>query len=55
VDVDFLIDDSPRNYDEWVAHGRAEHMFVLFNRPYNKSCPASRRIDSLTDAIRIIN
>ena len=54
VDIDFLIDDSPKNYAKWVAAGRDEKEFILFDRPYNQDCPASNRIYKLSDAIKIL-
>ena len=53
MDIDFLIDDSPKNYEKWVAAGRDEKEYILFDRPYNQACPASNRIYKLSDAIEI--
>lgn len=53
VDIDFLIDDSPKNYEKWVAAGRDEKEYILFDRPYNQDCTASNRIYKLSDAIEI--
>ncbi len=54
VDIDFLIDDSPKNYDKWINNGREESSFILFNRPYNSECPATNKINKLSDAISIL-
>ena len=54
VDIDYLIDDSPKNYDKWVEAGRDEKTFILFNRPYNQNCPATNRINKLSDVINIL-
>jgi 5'(3')-deoxyribonucleotidase len=53
VDIDFLIDDSPKNYEKWVAAGRDEKEYILFDRPYNQDCLASNRIYKLSDVIEI--
>jgi 5'(3')-deoxyribonucleotidase len=54
IDIDYLIDDSPKNYTKWVEAGRDEKAFILFNRPYNEDCPATNRIDKLSDLISIL-
>jgi len=54
TDIDCLIDDSPGNYDKWVKAGRDEKAYILFDRPYNKECPATNRIYKLSDAIEIL-
>ena len=54
LDIDVLIDDSPKNYEKWVKSGRTESDFILFDRPYNQSCPASSRIYKLSDAVTIL-
>jgi 5'(3')-deoxyribonucleotidase len=54
VDIDFLIDDSPKNYEKWVKAGRDEKEYILFDRPYNQDCPATNRIYKLSDAIEIL-
>jgi 5'(3')-deoxyribonucleotidase len=54
IDIDYLIDDSPKNYDKWVKAGRDETTFILFDRPYNQDCPATNRISKLSDLINIL-
>jgi 5'(3')-deoxyribonucleotidase len=54
VDIDYLIDDSPKNYDKWIKNERDESSFILFNRPYNTECSATNRINKLSDAISIL-
>lgn len=54
VDIDLLIDDSPKNYSKWVDAGRDEKDFILFDRPYNQDCPATNRIYKLSDLIEIL-
>jgi 5'(3')-deoxyribonucleotidase len=52
--IDYLIDDSPRNYEKWVASGRDEKEYILFDRPYNQHIEATNRIYKLSDAIEIL-
>jgi 5'(3')-deoxyribonucleotidase len=54
VDIDYLVDDSPKNYEKWVAAGRDEKAYILFDRPYNQDCPATNRIYKLSDLIEIL-
>lgn len=54
LNIDILIDDSPKNYTKWVEYGRTESDFILFDRPYNQECTATNRIYSLSDAIEIL-
>jgi 5'(3')-deoxyribonucleotidase len=54
IDIDYLIDDSPKNYDKWVKAGRDETTFILIDRPYNQHCPATNRISKLSDLINIL-
>jgi 5'(3')-deoxyribonucleotidase len=54
VNIDFLIDDSPKNYQKWVDAGRNETHFILFDRPYNKHIEATHRITKLSEAIDIL-
>lgn len=54
IDIDMMVDDSPKNYDKWVKSGRDESTFILFDRPYNQDCPATNRISKLSDLINIL-
>ena len=49
--IDYLIDDSGKNYEDWIKSGRREECFILVNRPWNRDCKASRVIDSLDESI----
>lgn len=49
--IDFLIDDSPKNYDKWVKAGRKPINFLLMDRDYNKDVKAPTRVTSLVDSI----
>lgn len=54
LNIDYLIDDSPKNYEKWVNAGRDETKYILFDRPYNQQCPATNRIKTLSEAISIL-
>jgi 5'(3')-deoxyribonucleotidase len=54
VDIDILIDDSPKNYEKWVEAGRDETAYILFDRPYNQDVLATNRIYKLSDLIEIL-
>jgi 5'(3')-deoxyribonucleotidase len=54
IDVDILIDDSPKNYEKWVDAGRDESSYILFDRSYNQEVPATNRIYKLSDLIEIL-
>ena len=53
LDIDWLIDDSPKNYDKWIKAGRREDRYIMFNTPANQKAPATHRIHKLSDAIEI--
>jgi 5'(3')-deoxyribonucleotidase len=54
VNIDILVDDSPKNYEKWVESGRDETSYILFDRPYNQEVPATNRIYKLSDLIEIL-
>jgi len=54
VNIDILVDDSPKNYTKWVEAGRDEKSYILFDRPYNQDVPATNRIYKLSDLIEIL-
>jgi len=54
LDIDILVDDSPKNYTKWVEAGRDEKSYILFDRPYNQDCLATNRIYKLSDLINIL-
>ena len=54
LDLDILVDDSPKNYTKWVEAGRDEKSYILFDRPYNQDCPATNRIYKLSDLINLL-
>ena len=55
VDIDYLIDDSPQNYQKWVDSGRDTEAFVLFDATYNQDISAKSRIKELSEFIEVFN
>jgi 5'(3')-deoxyribonucleotidase len=54
VDVDYLIDDSPANYNYWKDGRQDEDGFILLDRPYNQKIKPTHRVFDLRGAERII-
>lgn len=54
TDIDFLIDDAPHNFKNWVDAGRDPKRFILVDRDYNKDVPAPSRVSSVGESISII-
>ena len=54
VDVDYLIDDSPSNYNYWKDGRQDEDGFILLDRPYNQKIKPRHRVFNLRGAERII-
>ena len=54
VDVDYLIDDSPANYNYWKDGRQDEDGFILLDRPYNQKIKPTHRVSNLRGAERII-
>lgn len=50
VDIDFLIDDSPKYYDEWICAGKGKHKFIMVDQPYNKQIWHDIRIKNMMEA-----
>ena len=55
VEVDYLIDDSPNNHEAWVAGRQMEDGFILMNQPWNKKIKTNYRVDSIKEAMELIN
>ena len=56
VDIDYLVDDAPYNYEAWVENERAENKFILMNDSYrNQNVNATNKINTLFDVPQIIN
>ncbi len=54
VDIDYLIDDSPSNYNYWFDGRQDEDTFILLDRPYNQKVKAKHRVSNLKEAEAII-
>lgn len=54
LDIDFLIDDSPQNFDKWVEAGKDPKHFILVDRDWNQHIKVSNRVTSLGDTIKVI-
>lgn len=52
--IDFLIDDSPKNFERWIKAGRDIKRFILMDRDYNQDTMAINRIKHLSEAIETI-
>jgi 5'(3')-deoxyribonucleotidase len=53
--IDFLIDDSPDNFEAWVKAGRHPSHFILVDRDWNKEVDAPTRVKSLGDAMKTLD
>ena len=54
VDVDYLIDDSPANYNYWKNGRQGDDDFILLDRPYNQKIKPKHRVSNLKEAEGII-
>jgi 5'(3')-deoxyribonucleotidase len=54
VDVDYLIDDSPNNFDNWVRGRGMQEGFILMDRPYNQHIKSNYRIKELKEVVDIV-
>jgi 5'(3')-deoxyribonucleotidase len=55
VDVDYLVDDSPNNFENWVRGRGMQEGFILMNQPYNEYIKSNCRIKELKQIKEIIN
>ena len=44
VQVDYLVDDSPNNYNYWVEKRGMSDGFILMDRPYNQHIETKNRV-----------
>ena len=54
VDVDYLIDDSPNNFQTWVSGRQMEDGFILMNRPWNEKIKSKYRVSSIKEAMELV-
>jgi len=52
--VDFLVDDSPNNYNYWIKRRGMEEGFILMDQPYNQHIETKNRVFELDDIVSII-
>ena len=55
VECDFLIDDSPNNYNSWRNGRGSDEKFILMNQPWNQKINATSRVSNIEHAIKVIN
>ena len=54
VHIDFLIDDSPKYYDQWICNKRQKTKFILIDQPYNQQLYHDFRAKDLIDAHKLL-
>ena len=54
VEVDYLVDDSPNNYNAWLQGRQMEDGFILMDRPWNQKRKSKYRVFNLKEAEGII-
>ena len=54
VEVDYLVDDSPNNYNAWLQGRQMEDGFILMDRPWNQKIKSKHRVFNLREAGEII-
>ena len=47
VNVDYLVDDSPNNYNYWKKGRGMEEGFILMDAPYNQHIDTKNRVYNL--------
>lgn len=54
LNIDYLVDDSPINYEKWISSGKSESKFIMFDRPQNRLITATNRITKFSELIEIL-
>lgn len=54
IGLDYLIDDAPKNYIDWLKNGNPEKNFFLMNRDWNQDVPATNRIKNISEITKFI-
>ena len=54
VDVDYLIDDSPMNWNHWIDNRGDDDGYILLDRPYNQKIKPTHRVFDLRESEEII-
>ena len=52
--VDFLVDDSPNNYNYWIQRRGMEHGFILMDQPYNQHIETKSRVYDVDSIMEFI-
>ena len=55
VEIDYLVDDSPNNYNAWVYGRQQEEGFILMDQPWNEKIKATSRVNNIKEAMELIN
>ena len=55
VEVDYLVDDSPNNYNAWVQGRQVKDGYILMNQPWNKKIKTENRVMNIKEAMELIN
>jgi len=55
VNVDYLVDDSPNNFENWVRGRGMQEGFILMDQPYNQHIKSNYRITELNQIKEIID
>ncbi len=55
IPVDYLIDDSPENFGNWVRGRGTDSGYILMDRPYNKNIKTKNRIYQIGDIVKHLN
>ena len=54
VQVDYLVDDSPNNFNYWIKKRGMQEGFILMDSPYNQHLKSNYRIKGLDEVQKII-
>ena len=55
LNLDYLVDDAPENYEQWVEHGNKEKNFFLRDASYNRYMDVSNRVTNFDEIITVLN
>ena len=55
VEIDYLVDDSPNNYNAWVYGRQMDDGYILMNQPWNQKTKATSRVNNIKEAMELIN
>ena len=55
IGLDYLIDDAPYNYENWLKNGNPEQNFFLIDRDWNREILATHRITHISEIVDIVD